>query len=355
MRFAFTEEQLALAGAVRDLLERHCPPAVVREAWNAPPGALSRGPWDGLVEMGVMEVLVPAAAGGLGLDYCSLVLLLEESGRAALPHPIVETAAVAAPLLGAGAAGAAGAAAGAGEMVGACLAGSPVACARDVDRLVVDDGGSLYLAGRDEVVVEDLPSVDGGRRLGRIAGISGTAAPLASGVVAVEAAFDRAALGAAAQLIGLSQRMLDMTVSHVGSRRQFGVAVGSFQAVKHQLADCLTELSFARPVVYSAAYAMAAQLPERSTAVSTAKAMASEAALYVGRRALQCHGAMGYTVEYDLHLYMKRAWALARAYGDAAWHRRRVAMALGMLSPRGEVVAGKGAADAVAASRGVTA
>jgi alkylation response protein AidB-like acyl-CoA dehydrogenase len=340
MRFAFTEEQQALAGAVRDLLERECPPAVVRAAWSAPPGQLGRGPWDSLGEMGVMQVLVPAAEGGLGLDYCSLVLVLEESGRAALPHPLVETAAVAAPLLGSGLGG---------EMVGACLAGSPVACARDVDRLVVDDGGSLFLAGRDEVVVEDLPSVDGARRLGSITGIAATAETLASGSASVEAAFDRAALGTAAQLIGLAQRMLDMTVAHAVSRRQFGAAVGSFQAVKHQLADCLTELSFARPVVYSAAYALAAELPERSTAVSTAKAMASEAALFVGRRALQCHGAMGYTVEYDLHLYMKRAWALARAYGDAAWHRRRVARALGIL-PAGEVAA----AGAPASTGGTT-
>jgi alkylation response protein AidB-like acyl-CoA dehydrogenase len=335
MRFAFTEEQLALASAVRALLERQCPPAVVREAWNAPPGRLGRGPWDALGEMGVMQVLVPAAEGGLGLDFCSLVLVLEESGRAALPHPLVETAAVAAPLLGAGLGG---------EMVGACLAGAPVACARDVDRLVVDDGGSLFLAGREEVVVEDIASTDGARRLGRIAGIAASAEALSSGGATVEAAFDRAALGTAAQLIGLAQRMLDMTVAHVCSRRQFGVAVGSFQAVKHQLADCLTELSFARPVVYSGAYALAAELPERSAAVSTAKAMASEAALFVGRRALQCHGAIGYSVEYDLHLYMKRAWSLARAYGDASWHRRRVAKTLGMLSV-GEVATSRGGTD----------
>jgi alkylation response protein AidB-like acyl-CoA dehydrogenase len=344
MRFAFTEEQLALAAAVSALLERECPPAAVREAWNAPPGQLGRGPWDGLGEMGVMQLLVPAAEGGLGLDYCSLVLVLEESGRAALPHPLVETAAVAAPLLGVRLGS---------EMVGACLAGSPVACARDADRLIVDDGGSLLLAGRDELVLEDLASIDCARRLGRIAGIAATAEKLASGTATVEAAFDRAALGTAAQLIGLAQRMLDMTVAHAGSRRQFGVPIGSFQAVKHQLADCLTELSFARPVVYSAAYAMAAELPERSTAVSTAKAMASDAAIFVGRRALQCHGAIGYTVEYDLHLYMKRAWALARAYGDASWHRRRVAKALGMLSA-GDAAAGDAAAGDAAASRGGT-
>jgi len=153
---------------------------------------------------------------------------------------------------------------------------------------------------------------------------------LAAGAAALEAALDRAALGAAAQLIGLAQTMLDLAVAHVRDRHQFGAPVGSFQAVKHQLADALTELAFARPAVYAATWSVAHDLPSRAEDVSTAKALASEAALFVGRRALQCHGAIGYTVEHDLHLYMKRAWALARAHGDAAWHRRRLASILGI-------------------------
>jgi alkylation response protein AidB-like acyl-CoA dehydrogenase len=133
---------------------------------------------------------------------------------------------------------------------------------------------------------------------------------------------EQAMLAAAAQLVGLGQRMLDMTVDYVKERKQFGVPVGSFQAVKHQLADCLKELAFARPAVWRAA----STLEPRD--VSMAKAMASDAASFTARRALQCHGAIGYTVEYDLHRFLKQTWVLARSFGDAAWHRDRIAKEL---------------------------
>jgi alkylation response protein AidB-like acyl-CoA dehydrogenase len=116
--------------------------------------------------------------------------------------------------------------------------------------------------------------------------------------------------------------MLVMTVGYVKDRKQFGVPVGSFQAVKHQLADSLKELAFARPAVWRAATTRTAR------DVSMAKAMASDAALFVARRALQCHGAIGYTVEYELHRYLQQTWVLARSFGDAAEHRERIAKEL---------------------------
>src|SRR5688500_6932542 len=106
--------------------------------------------------------------------------------------------------------------------------------------------------------------------------------------------------------------MLDLTVGYVTERQQFGVPIGSFQAVKHHLADAALALEFARPAVWRASWSVAHASPTRSRDVSMAKAMASDAAELVGRKALQCHGAIGYTVEADLHLFMKRAWALAR-------------------------------------------
>ncbi len=147
---------------------------------------------------------------------------------------------------------------------------------------------------------------------------------------AVRAARDRGAWAAAAVLVGLGQRMLDMTVAYVGERQQFGVPVGSFQAVKHQLADALKDLAFARPAVWRAAHSLATGAPTTGRDVAMAKALASDAACLVGRRALQCHGAIGYTVEHDLAIYLKRSWALARAWGDAATHRHRVAKAIGI-------------------------
>jgi Acyl-CoA dehydrogenase, C-terminal domain len=133
---------------------------------------------------------------------------------------------------------------------------------------------------------------------------------------------ETATLGAAAQLVGLGQRMLDMTVDHVKQREQFGVPIGSFQAVKHHLANTLKELAFARPTVYRAGWA------PTTINISIAKAMSSDAASFAGRQALQCHGAIGYTVEYDLHRFLKQTWKLARTFGDAAWHRTRIAKEL---------------------------
>ncbi|HWW44308.1 MAG TPA: acyl-CoA dehydrogenase family protein, partial [Acidimicrobiia bacterium] len=142
------------------------------------------------------------------------------------------------------------------------------------------------------------------------------------------AAFDRGALGTAAQLVGLGRRLLDLTVGYVQERRQFGVPVGSFQAVKHHLADARLALEFAAPLVYRAAWSVSTGDPDAPVHVSMAKAQAGAAAHRTGRAALQCHGAMGYSFEYDLHLYLKRAWALAAAWGDEAWHRARVGRAI---------------------------
>jgi alkylation response protein AidB-like acyl-CoA dehydrogenase len=122
--------------------------------------------------------------------------------------------------------------------------------------------------------------------------------------------------------------MLDMTVEYVIERQQFGVAVGSFQAVKHHLADARIALEFARPLVYRAAWSLATDDPDCEVHASMAKAMASDAALLAGRKALQCHGAIGYSFEYDLHLFMKRAWALASTWGDARAHRSRLAQVI---------------------------
>src|SRR4029077_13837378 len=141
---------------------------------------------------------------------------------------------------------------------------------------------------------------------------------------------ERAALAAAAQLVGLAQHMLDMSVAYVIQREQCGKPVGSFQAVKHHLADAALRLEFARPCVHRGAWVLANadRQADIEVAVSLAKAQASEAALLAARKALQVHGAIGYTVEYDLHMWMKRAWALAAAWGDATWHRNRIKDAL---------------------------
>jgi alkylation response protein AidB-like acyl-CoA dehydrogenase len=145
---------------------------------------------------------------------------------------------------------------------------------------------------------------------------------------AVARAFDRGALATAAQLLGVANRLIEIAANYAREREQFGKPIGSFQAVKHHLANAMLALEFARPVTYRAAYSIAHAHGDSPTHVSMAKAYASDAALLAARTALQVHGAIGYTWEHDLHLWMKRAWALAAAWGDASWHRERVAQAV---------------------------
>jgi hypothetical protein len=348
VQFGFDDDQLAFRDAARDLFDKECPPAVVRAAWEAPAGTLDRAVWDRLAEMGVLATLVGEADDGLGLDEQALVLVLEEAGRAGLPHPLVDTAAVAAPLVSASArpsrshSGDPAAPVGPEPvgipdahglgMVATDLGGPHVACAADADWLLLRDGrsGALHLVDPAAVVLTPVDTVDHARRAATVDWHPTPETLVADDPAAVDLAFDRGAFGTAAVLVGLGQRMLDLTVAYVTEREQFGVPIGSFQAVKHHLADALKELAFARPAVYRAAHSLATGAETRRRDVSMAKAMASDAARCVGRQALQCHGAIGYTVEHDLQLYLKRTWALATAWGDAAWHRHRVAEAIGI-------------------------
>jgi alkylation response protein AidB-like acyl-CoA dehydrogenase len=170
-------------------------------------------------------------------------------------------------------------------------------------------------------------SVDGTRKLARVDWTPTASTCVARGAqarAALDRAFDRGAFAFAAELVGVARKLVEMTVAYVKIRQQFGKAVGSFQAVKHQLAEAHVAIELARPCVHRAAYALARGEHDRAIHVSMAKAYASDAALVAARAALQCHGAIGYSFEYDLHLWMKRAWVQAAAYGDAAWHRARI-------------------------------
>jgi alkylation response protein AidB-like acyl-CoA dehydrogenase len=135
-------------------------------------------------------------------------------------------------------------------------------------------------------------------------------------------------VASAAQLLGLTDRMITMAADYARERHQFGKPIGSFQAVKHLLAGAQVALEFARPVVYAAAWALDEGEADRSRLASTAKAYASEAATEAARVSLQVHGAIGYTWECDLHLFLKRAWALSEAWGSAADHRHRLLASL---------------------------
>jgi alkylation response protein AidB-like acyl-CoA dehydrogenase len=333
VRFAFSDDQKAFRDSLRSLLDKECTGEVVRRAWDRESSGRSPALWGKLAEMGLVGLTVPELHGGLGLREIDLVLLLEECGRAAVPEPIVETTAVGAPLLAEVAttdwqgtwlpriaSGHARLAVG--------LAASPlVADAHLADLILLEHGEELHAATRDAIEIDAHPSVDGARRLFRVRFTPSSTTRIASGLPARAAfgrAFDRGALGSAAMLLGLARHLIDVTVEYVKVRKQFGVAIGSFQAVKHHLADALVKVEFARPVVYRAADSISRISDASPLHVSMAKACASDAALLAARAALQCHGAIGYSFEHDLHLWMKRVWALAAAWGDASWHRARV-------------------------------
>ncbi|MDP6933951.1 MAG: acyl-CoA dehydrogenase family protein [Myxococcota bacterium] len=313
MRFAFTNEQLEIRDAVRDALETECSPEVVRSAWQSPAGHL----WPLLAELGVLGVNLPESVGGLGMSAVDWVLLLEESGRVALPDPLADVV-TAAPFL---------VESGQTELAASLAAGQARVCVLyeddpglDADRaaLILRVQGTEVHAIREPTLTVQK-SMDGARRL---FSVTGRAEPLDGDGGSL---VDRGVLAASAQLLGLTRHVLDAAVAYSKERTQFGKAIGSFQAVQHHLVDALLALRFAAPMVYRAAWSQHESDPEASMHTSMAKIYATEAARLACRKSLQVHGAIGYTFEYDLHMWMKRIWALAAAWGDPARHRDRVA------------------------------
>lgn len=347
MDFTFTEEQELAAQSLRALLDDHCTGADLRRAAEAREAAAFAAACatrrERLKELGLAGVLVPVAAGGLGLAPIDLARLAEEAGRAALPEPLVEAEGVALPMLvqfvdaladGPDAA----AARAAREALTVALAqqatvlavppgSGPVAAAADADYLLVGRSpDELALHRCDALRLTPVASIDPLRRL--VAVDAADATPLAvlhggAARVAWAAAEARSAAFIATQLLGLGARMVGIAVAYALDRKQFGKAIGANQAVKHALADAQMRLEFARPVVYAACAALDAASPPDASAtrrVSHAFVAAADAADRAARSAIQVHGAMGYSWEVDLQFYAKRAWALAGLAGGRSAH-----------------------------------
>jgi len=335
VHFAFDEHQLEFRAQLRAFAEKECTPATVREAWASPLG-WSRTRWAALAEIGVVGITVPEEHGGMGLGLVDLVLLLEEAGRAGMPEPLVETAALGVPVL-LDAPGVQGDAlrgrwlapvADGGAAVAVGMSSMPaVPGAIGADLLLLERDGDLHAVPAAGVALTPRPALDGSRRLAQVEWEPSPGTLVVSGFEAegvLAGIEDRAAMGVGAVLVGVADRLVTMAARYAQERVQFGKPIGSFQAVKHHLADALVRVEFARPVVYRAAWSLSEGEPDARLHASMAKAMASEAATVAARTALQVHGAIGYTWEHDLHLFMKRAWALAAAWGDAASHRARI-------------------------------
>jgi alkylation response protein AidB-like acyl-CoA dehydrogenase len=335
MNFAFDERQLEFRSQLRALTDKTCTAADLRESWASAQG-WSPARWALLADMGVVGLTVPGSYGGLGLGLLDLVLLLEEAGRSGLPEPLLETVALAVPTLVDARSTRAedlrvqwlpAIAAGDAVVAVGTEASASVPGASAAALLLLAGGGEIHAVPAAATVRLARPVLDRARRLADVSWEPSPETLLAGGAeasVLTARLEERAAMATGAILLGVADRLITMTAAYAIDRIQFGVPIGSFQAVKHHLADALIGLEFARPAVYRAAWSLDQNEPDAGCHASMAKALASDAASGAARTALQVHGAIGYTWEHDLHLWMKRAWSLAAAWGDARHHRARV-------------------------------
>ncbi|MGW7257892.1 acyl-CoA dehydrogenase family protein [Streptomyces sp. NPDC054834] len=301
MRFLLDTEQRALADSLHAMLTAADTPSVVRD-WGRGDHTRGRALWARVAEAGVFGLAVAEPYDGTGPLPVELAVAFVELGRHAVPGPLVETVAAAALLTEPGLAK---------RFLPPLVAGETMATVAVTEYALDGDAATLHLALSPEGLrLSPGPGparacLDPARRLTTLApgGELLTPDPPLARAVAW------ARLATAAQALGVGLALLDRTVGYVGQRTQFGAPIGSFQAVKHRLADAKIALEFARPLLFGAALTM------DPVDVAAAKLSACEAAYTTARAALQLHGAIGYTAEYDLSLWLTRARALRTAWG----------------------------------------
>ncbi|CAN5344923.1 acyl-CoA dehydrogenase family protein [soil metagenome] len=334
MLFDLTEDQADFRAVVRTFLSQKMTPALLRSIWNKNGTEPSRL-WESLAEMGILGLVVPDQYGGADASHVELALALEQAAYFGLPEPLLETAAVAAPLLVEFApedvcqrwlprivSGEA--------VVTVSLDGTGIAVhGARADAVIVARGTELHLVRAGILPWKPMKSQDPTRQLA-IAGFDslGGDTVFSSEPGAVQRALTLASSATAISLVGLSQRLLDMTLTYVLEREQFGQVIGSFQVLKHRLADIAVALEAARGLSWYSAYALSNETENATRAARTAKAAAGSAAGLANSGSLQLHGGIGFTWEHDLHLWLKKGRALEAAYGNASDHRVAIARAL---------------------------
>jgi len=331
MDFELSDDQVALRDGARELLDGLASPERVR-AHTTSGDPFDAALWRAMVEQGWLGIEVPEERGGVGLGAVEVAVLSEELGRHAAPAPFVST------VLALDALGGADDEQLVERLLGgdaiACVAwnaGAPVPYAPSADLAVICAEDGVYAMDvRDRPPRE--PAMDLTRELGWLPFDRGQARKIGD-AAARERLIDRGAIFAAADLLGGAARALEMAVAYAKDRVQFGRPIGSFQAVKHRCADMLVDVEGMRSTVYWAAWCIGANDPDASVAASTAKVWCSDASKRVMASALQVHGGIGFTWEHDLHFFMKRAQLDQLAFGDASFHRARLAE---LLRPRVE-------------------
>jgi alkylation response protein AidB-like acyl-CoA dehydrogenase len=379
MDFGFNQEQELLRATARKFFESECTSEFVR-ARMAEPAGVTDAFWAKLAEQGWLGLVYPEEYGGAGLGFVDLTVLMEEMGRAVMPGPFFSTV-----LLGGLTILEAGSAAqktewlgkiGAGEAKAALAFTEPnarwdagavtvtaderggaftltgtklfVLDAHLADVLVVvartregkrpEEGLSLFLVPRATrgVDVKLLPTMDQTRKLCEVTfadvalGADALLGPKDGAWAPLSRVLDRATVALCAEMCGGAQRVLDMTTEYAKIRVAFGKPIGSYQGVKHKAADMLVEIENAKSLTYYAAWAMDENVPEAPLAASMAKAYVSDAFRKAAGAGIQLHGGIGFTWEHDLHLYFKRAKSSEFTFGDATWHRERVAQLINL-------------------------
>lgn len=280
MDFRFTEDQQDLIDAAKAFFDGENPPERIRKMAA---GEKVAHLWPQFAQLGLLGIMVPERAGGLEQPLVVMAGVAEAAGYAGLPEPYVEIAGITVP-----------------HATDDELSGQIRRAMRSSLRPYAD----ASVTDTDEVV----SSIDPLRNL--VKAENGNDEN-------IESVNYHGAVLTAAQLMGLSQRMVDMSVDYAKDRHQFGKAIGSFQAVKHQLANVYTQIEFTRPIIHLAAI-------KGGAAVHNAKVAAIDTAMLAAETAIQVHGGMGYTFEVDLHLFMKRAWALCGEWGDRNYHMKKL-------------------------------
>ncbi|WP_156664529.1 acyl-CoA dehydrogenase family protein [Mycobacterium sp. 852002-51057_SCH5723018] len=314
VRFELDEQQRDFAASIDAALGAADLPGAVR-AWAAGDLAPGRKVWGQLADLGVTALAVPEKFDGIEAHPADLVIALERLGRWCVPGPVAESIAVAPLLLATDDQAERSAGLASGELI------ATVAMPPHTPRAVDAEMAGLVLLASESGVTEAAPgeehkSVDPSRRVFDVTATGN------AWQADVKRAYAFGALATAAQLVGAAQALLDAAVGYAKQRSQFGRVIGSYQSIKHKLADVHIAVELARPLVYGAALSLDAR------DVSAAKAAAAEASLLAARAALQTHGAIGFTQEHDLSLWLLRVQALRSAWGGPEAHRRRVLEAL---------------------------
>jgi alkylation response protein AidB-like acyl-CoA dehydrogenase len=379
MDFGFSQEQEMLRATARKFFENECTSTFVRERMAEPAGVTDDF-WSKLAEQGWLGLVFPEQYGGAGLGFVDLTVLMEEMGRVVMPGPFFATTVLAGLTIleagsaaqkeewltkiaageakatlawtepsarwdGAGVTTTARAADGGFVLSGtklfvpdAHLADVLVVVARTTESARPEDGVSLFLVPRDTpgLEIKLLPTMDQTRKLCEVtlrdARLRGTAllGTRNGGWAPLMRVVERATVALCAEMCGGAQRVLEMTTEYAKIRVAFGKPIGSYQGVKHRAADMLVDVENAKSLTYYAAWAVDENATEAPLAASMAKAYASDAYRKVSGAGIQLHGGIGFTWEHDLHLYFKRAKSSEFTFGDATFHRERVAQLISL-------------------------